>query len=140
MSFKKIERNLNKLQKQIEKEILKGVEEALLDLSAQSLTECPLDTGNLRESYKVDVNGDTVITGTKKGKPIKIKKIKEIKDEKIEAEASYNTDYALIQHEDLTFYHPTPGTKAKYLEDPLKNNEQKYVDIITDKVKRVIDK
>lgn len=140
MSLKKIERNLSKLQKQIEKEVLKGVEEALVDLSARSLTECPLDTGNLRESYKVDVNGDTIIVGTKNAKPMKIKKIKKIKDGKVEAEASYNTDYALIQHEDLTFNHPTPGTKAKYLEDPLKNNEQKYVDMITDKVKRVVNK
>jgi len=30
----------------------------------------------------------------------------------------YNTPYAARQHEDMTFYHPKPGTKAKYLEDP----------------------
>ena len=30
----------------------------------------------------------------------------------------YNTPYAARQHEDLTMYHPKPGRKAKYLEDP----------------------
>jgi hypothetical protein len=30
----------------------------------------------------------------------------------------YNTPYAARQHEDMTFYHPKPGRKAKYLEDP----------------------
>ena len=30
----------------------------------------------------------------------------------------YDQPYALIQHENLTFNHPTPGTKAKYLEGP----------------------
>jgi len=30
----------------------------------------------------------------------------------------YNTPYAERQHEDLTLYHPKPGAKAKYLEDP----------------------
>lgn len=140
MSIKEIEKNLNRLEKKIEKEIMKGFEEVLEDLSTQSLKECPLDTGKLRESYRVDVNKETIIKGNKKGKPKKVKKIKEIKDGKLEADASYNTDYAVVQHEDLTFNHPTPGTKAKYLEDPLKNNEQKYVDMMADRVKRVIDK
>lgn len=30
----------------------------------------------------------------------------------------YNAPYAARQHEDLTFHHPKPGRKAKYLEDP----------------------
>jgi hypothetical protein len=30
----------------------------------------------------------------------------------------YNTPYAERQHEDMTFHHPKPGAKAKYLEDP----------------------
>lgn len=33
-------------------------------------------------------------------------------------EIGYNTPYAARQHEDMTFHHPKPGTKAKYLEDP----------------------
>lgn len=49
---------------------------------------------------------------------------------------SYNTPYAVRQHEDLTLRHPdptnpisTPGRKAKYLEDPfnrLKPKIEKY--------------
>lgn len=31
----------------------------------------------------------------------------------------YDTPYALRQHEELSYQHPTPGTKAKYVEDPI---------------------
>lgn len=33
-------------------------------------------------------------------------------------QVGYNTPYAAIQHEDMTFHHTRPGAKAKYLEDP----------------------
>lgn len=33
-------------------------------------------------------------------------------------EIGYNTPYAARQHENMTFHHPKPGTKAKFLEDP----------------------
>jgi hypothetical protein len=32
--------------------------------------------------------------------------------------AGYNSKYGHYQHENLTFRHPKPGTKAKFLEDP----------------------
>ena len=38
--------------------------------------------------------------------------------EEMNVEIGYNTEYALIQHEDMTFRHTRPGAKAKYLEDP----------------------
>ena len=31
----------------------------------------------------------------------------------------YDTPYARRQHEELTWFHPQPGRKAKYLEDPM---------------------
>lgn len=42
---------------------------------------------------------------------------------------SYNTKYAIIQHERTDFEH-SEGQKAKYLEDPLKNNVRKIIKTI----------
>lgn len=52
---------------------------------------------------------------------------------------SYNTPYAVRQHEDLTLRHPdprnpisTPGRKAKYLEDPfnrLKDDIRRFTEL-----------
>ena len=46
---------------------------------------------------------------------------------------SYNTPYAVKQHEDLSLRHPDPtnpksepGRKAKFLEDPLNENKGKW--------------
>ncbi len=55
--------------------------------------EVPLDKGPLQESCEVSDNGrDTVLV-------------------------SYDTPYALVQHEELGFNHEN-GRKAKYLEEP----------------------
>lgn len=60
---------------------------------------------------------------------------------------SYNTPYAIKQHEDLTLRHPDPtnplsssGRKAKYLEDPfnrIKPKAKRYIEL---KVKTALKK
>lgn len=132
-----VERNIKKLEKKMKKNIMKGLEEISADLSSESLGQCPLDTGDLRESYRLTIGGKDYIKGNDKGVPNKSGEIKSI-DEVVEILASYDTPYALVQHEEMSYYHPTPGTKAKYLEDPLKNNKKKYIEILEDKIKQVI--
>jgi len=58
---------------------------------------------------------------------------------------SYNTPYALRQHEDLTLRHPdprnplsTPGRKAKYLEDPFHRLKAKVMKAVRLKVKKAL--
>lgn len=58
---------------------------------------------------------------------------------------SYNTPYALKQHEDLTLRHPdprnplsTPGRKAKYLEDPFNRLKDKVVKLARLRVKKAL--
>jgi len=80
-----------------------GVEQDLIQrVFNESQEEVPYDTGVLSMSallFAADDDGTGVI----------------------EAGVSYNTDYAVRQHEDLEYDHPN-GRKAKYLEDPF--NEQ----------------
>ena len=58
---------------------------------------------------------------------------------------SYNTPYAVRQHEDLNLSHPDPrnpisssGRKAKYLEDPLNENRTKWLKFIGLRIKKAL--
>lgn len=58
---------------------------------------------------------------------------------------SYNTPYAVRQHEDLNLRHPdprnpisTPGRKAKYLEDPFNRLKDKVVKLARLRVKKAL--
>lgn len=72
----------------------KGVWSALDHLAAVSKQQVPLDQGPLKNSCYVDV-ADDGSSGT----------------------VSYDTPYAVRQHEELSYQHQR-GRKAKYLEDP----------------------
>lgn len=63
-------------------------------LAAVSKEQVPLDQGPLKNSCYVDVSDDGS-SGT----------------------VSYDTPYAIVQHENMQFQHQR-GRKAKYLEDP----------------------
>lgn len=72
----------------------KGTWSALDHLAAVSKEQVPLDQGPLKNSCYVDV-ADDGSSGT----------------------VSYDTPYAIVQHENTQFQHQR-GRKAKYLEDP----------------------
>lgn len=51
-------------------------------------------------------------------------------------EISFNTPYALIQHENTGLHHTRPGAKAKYLEDPLRERADAALKAIAEAVKQ----
>ena len=77
----------------------KGTWSALDHLAAFSKDQVPLDQGPLKNSCYVDVSDDGS-SGT----------------------VSYDTPYAIVQHENLEYQHQR-GRKAKYLEDPAYDHE-----------------
>lgn len=85
---------INKITRQCTK---KGTWSALDHLAAVSKEQVPLDQGPLKNSCYVDV-ADDGSSGT----------------------VSYDTPYAVVQHENMQFQHQH-GRKAKYLEDPANN-------------------
>ena len=113
--LKKVKMNFSKITGDIEEAVKEGLTDATLDLERRSKEEAPVDTGDLRGSGYSEVKKDYVgyhgIVG-------------------------FNTAYALIQHEDMTFVHPQGG-KAKYLTDPLNRNATKYRKYILEKARRV---
>lgn len=87
-----------------------GVREAaehVLDVAGPLV---PYDEGPLHDSGEVDVDG-------------------------MEATVSYDTEYAVIQHEEEEYRH-APGEQAKYLEEPF----EAEVDAVQDIIAAAIDR
>lgn len=93
--------------------VFDGLVHAAEFLLTESRVEAPLDESPLRHSGAVtqDRSIDTVAVG-------------------------YDTPYAVRQHEELTYRHPEPGTKAKYLEDPVNNLRDEMFDIVAETARR----
>lgn len=89
----------------------RGVQLAAEHILQVSQTQVPLEEGTLERSGKVTVDG-------------------------LDATISYDTVYAVRQHEELTWHHPVPGRKAKYLEDPMRTEHDRAMDIIAAQVRR----
>lgn len=56
---------------------------------------------------------------------------------KLRAAISYDTPYAVRQHEDLTLQHDD-GRKAKYLEDPMRSEADTAMAIIAAQIRRAL--
>ena len=100
----KVKDNLKKFNIDFVSGVKKAVMDCGQDLKRKSQEQVPIDTHNLERSCVVEMTGEASV------------------------EVSYNTEYALKQHESLEYRH-TQG-KAKYLEDPLTQNKQKYIEYI----------
>ncbi len=99
--------NLNKEIKGNNLATRRGITKSVLLVERESKQECPVDLGNLKNSGYTEVfNGPNGPAGA----------------------VGYTAVYALRQHEEVTWNH-TVG-KAKFLEDPLKRNEKKILEIL----------
>lgn len=90
----KIKLNESQIRSVIKNGTKKGVWMALDHLATVSKAQVPLDQGPLKNSCVVDVS-----------------------DDGSQGTVSYDTPYAVVQHENTQFQHQR-GRKAKYLEDP----------------------
>lgn len=82
------------------------------DLLGKSVRRAPLDIGDLRGSGFSEVDGTTTTVG-------------------------FTEVYALRQHEELNYRHQ--DGEAKYLENPLKENIDRYVKYLADSVGKAVD-
>lgn len=109
----------NKLNKSVS-QISDTVQSALLDcgndLQQKAVDITPIDTGALRASAFTEAesgSNPSVIVG-------------------------FEEEYAIYVHENLEAHHDVG--QAKFLEQPLKENSDKYVKYVRDKVQDLIDK
>lgn len=133
---------LDKVMKTINKQIAKmeevvtteALEDIGLDLLGKSVMQAPVDTGDMRGSGYVSFTTGKIASGTKTGSVVKTGEVG--KRARPEVTVGFGVPYAAKQHEELGYKHPRGG-KAKYLEDPLKENAGRYVDHIAKKAREV---
>jgi hypothetical protein len=94
----------------------KAVKKSLLDLKGKSQRLAPIDKGDLRGSAYAK---DSVTT---KG---------------IDGEVGFTEPYATRQHEEMDYQHPKGG-QAKYLETPLHQYINRYIDDWSEAIKRAL--
>ena len=121
-SVNSVRRNLRRMGKDVKKEVIKTLEDIALDLADKALNLAPVDTGRLRKSADPEV----IVSNNKARANVTFSAI--------DPKTGY--DYALIQHEDLSFKHPRGG-QAKYLEQPLRRNSGRYRQELEKAVKKV---
>lgn len=108
----KVNKEFQKRVKNLERVTPKSAQDVGNDLLNRSARRAPKDTGDLRGSGKTELEGNNVTV-------------------------SYGTEYALRQHEELDYRH-TDG-EAKYLENPYKENKEKYIKHFADSTKRGLE-
>jgi hypothetical protein len=115
-----IRRNIKNMKKEVRQKTIEAFEDVVLDLADKALNLAPKDTGRLRKSADPEVK---------------------VKHNKVTATVTFSAknpdtgyDYAMIQHEDMSFKHPNGG-QAKFLEQPLKENQNRYRREVANKIR-----
>lgn len=93
---------------------IRGLQLATELLLAEAVKIVPLDEATLQDSGKATVD-----------------------EEKLEGKVTFDTPYAVVQHERLDFHHPN-GRKAKYLETPWRENAETFGQLIAYQIKRAL--
>ncbi|MET7333274.1 hypothetical protein [Nonomuraea sp. NPDC005650] len=104
--------DVGQLDKAMEAGAVKGLAVAMEHLLQKSREEVPHEEGTLERSGTTSVDEST-LTGA----------------------VSYDTPYAVRQHEDLTLRHDE-GRKAKYLEDPADAERAVMLELIAAQIRR----
>lgn len=133
----KINKNYDKMMKQILSNVSNAMSDTVSELAENSAPLCPFDSGNLVSTLKAEVNGSIVAVGNSNRKAVRVGKGLVSKKYVITGTVSYDTEYAMVQHENMEFYHPTPGTQAKYLEQPFLSMKEKFKSNMKNAIRRV---
>jgi hypothetical protein len=100
-----------------------------LDLMGEAINEAPVREGQLRGSAAAHFGGAQIATGPAAAGATPLAGGAGTGEES--ASVTFNTVYAVAQHEGTDFNHPLGG-KAKYLQDPFERNYDLYVRLIAD--------
>ena len=133
--------------KRVQQAAVDGMVENTEDLLGRSMRDAPVDEGTLRASGSAEVyaNGRTVarrgfreVADQPEAPQMVTRPVQEGGlGDAVVGEVGFNTPYALTQHERLDFNHPKGG-KAKYLEDNLTQQADRYQDNLSDHLREAL--
>jgi hypothetical protein len=120
VGIEQVNANLLTLKGVLPEQLGYAMREELMAVADDSIPQCPVDDANMHEDGSPHLVDTIQVTGP------------EFEGDNVSVSISYGNendptgDYAIVQHESMEFQHTRPGTKAKYLEDPL-NARAKYI-------------
>ena len=114
LGIDKLMLKLNALGAKSDAAVKANMKKITLDLQGKAQELAPVDESDLRGSAYSEVEG-------------------------LDGYVGFTSEYALRQHEELTWHHPKDG-QAKYLEEPYKENLPKYIKDIGKTVEKAVTK
>lgn len=103
-----------------------GLADALIFIGTESQKKAPVETGDLRGSLEIEMNGTVIGKGNSGGG---VEVISAPLENSISGKVSYNTPYAAAQHEHTEYDHPHGG-QAKYLESVATGEQDRILKLI----------
>jgi hypothetical protein len=131
-----LQENFNKVLKGMDKINNEGFTDVVLDLLGKSVELAPVDLGDLRGSGNATVNSTKIAVGTKEGNLNTVGSF--TNEDVLNGTVGFNEQYAVKQHEHTEYQHHQGG-QAKYLEQPFRENVQKYINHIAEANKKFLE-
>lgn len=129
--FERIKVNLQNAGKRKKQKGMKALEECAQDLLKRSQELVPVDTGTLKDSGKVQKYGNQYARWYRVSYSATVRERMERMGKSTQNIKDPDFNYAFAIHEDVPriFNHPNGG-QAKFLEQPYRENEDKYIKYI----------
>jgi len=146
-SFRALGRRIEDLLGQLPEEVQRrALMDAGLDILGRAMRRAPVDTGHLRESGWLEVNGVEMARGQEDGSVSQAGAVPPTSQERASARITFNAttedgrwSYAVIQHERTDFEHPRGG-EAKYLERSMDELAQGFQQNLARVVQRLLQR
>lgn len=103
-----------------------GLADAAFYILGESVPRAPVDTGDLRGSGYVKLDGQPYASGSSSGT---VAIVGNMPEEATRAEIGFSAPYAADQHEQVAYSHPRGG-ESKYLESVLVENSERILQLI----------
>ena len=107
----------------------KGLADGCLEILGIAVERAPVDTGDLRGSGFLDLDGEQYAQGEAAGS---VSVVSSVPENTTEALLGFNAPYAAGQHEHTEYDHPRGG-QPKYLESAIVENQDRLLALIAGK-------
>ena len=107
-------RNIQSAVDSLERTSVEGLAEALVFIAGEAQQRAPVDTGDLRGSVEVRIDGELYAQGKKGTDEIDLYIVGELPESASKGEVSFNTPYAAVQHEQTAYDHRTIAARMGF--------------------------
>lgn len=136
-----IDANMQRIEEEMLEQIAKAMYQNAAHLINHSVDNTPIDTGNLRGSATIFVNGRVRADGDEIDENQNKARESDIRMDKVEVMVGYNTEYAYKIHEmdDDNTNWTDPDTGSQYLKEPYEHFKRIYERNLARAIERALE-